>query len=168
MNAVFQFQRQSQSNRKNSRKQSSTWSKDETKQLIEAVETFECLWNFDVKDYKNKHNRDAAWLKVASSIVGRDKTDCTAKWNALRTNYRVGFENNQTFTFFYFECTFKCIHLQGTLAKLRQTKSGQEAIRNNVLTEPYQLMKFLYVPVNLEPKFRVSSAVSSFHRNRPI
>lgn len=49
------------------------------------------VWNPDVMDYKNKYKRDAAWLQVASSIDGRDEADCTAKWNALRTNYRVSF-----------------------------------------------------------------------------
>lgn len=81
----------SQANQRKSRKQSSPWSKSESKMLIEAVEIHECLWNPDVMDYKNKYKRDAAWLQVASSIDGRDEADCTAKWNALRTNYRVSF-----------------------------------------------------------------------------
>lgn len=41
------------------------------------------------------------------------------------------------------------------------TKSGQEAVANNTLADPYNAMKFLGRVLNLVPKLRVDSLVSS-------
>lgn len=74
--------------RKRNRKQVVSWSKEDAKRLLLAVEAEPVLWNHTAAVYKDRDKRDLAWSNIAA-ILGQPPDECTHKWNSLRVNYRV-------------------------------------------------------------------------------
>lgn len=72
------------------RNQMAPWSKEDTREFIKLIEAHECIWNVNNDSFKEKFSRAAAW-DIVSQTRGRQEMDCLAKWNSLRTNYRVSF-----------------------------------------------------------------------------
>lgn len=65
-----------------------TWSKNEAIKLIRTIERHEGLWNPECVEYRNNYRRNSTWHNVAETM-GRCDDACSAKWNSLRSNYRV-------------------------------------------------------------------------------
>lgn len=85
------------------RKQVAPWPNEDTRKLIELIEAHDCLWNVEKSSFKNKYSRSAAWDDI-SKEMSREVDDCLAKWNALRTNYRV---SKNTFKFLNSKCSVR-------------------------------------------------------------
>lgn len=64
--------------KRKARKQEEPWRKDECLELAMAVETFSCIWNHTLAEYKDRETRDLAWESIAADL-GRSKDDCKNK-----------------------------------------------------------------------------------------
>lgn len=74
------------------------WSLESMERLIENVKQFESLWNPKHPSYKDRETNPQAWEAVAIALQ-LPKQEVVVKWNAMRSNYRVG-------VFFFFDCCF--------------------------------------------------------------
>lgn len=69
------------------------WHSDSIKQLIEAVEEAECLWNVVDADYKNRIVKQTCWSNIAEQL-GLSNKDVVDKWNSLRNTYRTALKTS--------------------------------------------------------------------------
>ena len=65
------------------------WNNDLAEALIQAVRENEIIWNTSHSLYKNKTAKEAAWLRISSSIgLQGNPSYAKAKWRDLRDTYR--------------------------------------------------------------------------------
>jgi hypothetical protein len=58
----------------------------DVEQLIEAVRRFPCLWQVNLKSYKDQRARENAWKKIAEAL-GVSYDLCMKKWKSLRDRF---------------------------------------------------------------------------------
>lgn len=71
-----------------SRKVEKDWDDDDTKKLIESVEVLMHIWNPTNVFYKDNRKKEASFDEIGSTM-NRSGTDCKAKWDNLRVQYRM-------------------------------------------------------------------------------
>lgn len=76
------------SSKKRSRKQSESWPKELANELVQLVEGHEQLWNSFNVHYKNFKASRLLWNEIAKKL-GRSGDDCSNKWAAMRSNFKV-------------------------------------------------------------------------------
>lgn len=55
--------------------------------LIEAVQSFPCLWQGSSPSYKDLAARQNAWKEVANQVGGLSVEECTKRWKNLRDRF---------------------------------------------------------------------------------
>lgn len=63
----------------------STWTNESVHDLIGAVETYNCIWEYSSSEYKDRQKREAAWQDIADKFPNHGVEGCKAKWANVKT-----------------------------------------------------------------------------------
>lgn len=113
--------------KRTTKKVSAEWDDDAIGKLISYVETRQCLWNAQLKEYRNKNQRDAAWKEISEIFESKyPANELSAKWANLR------------------------IQFKSYAAKFNKTKSGQATGEHQIHWRFFKPMLFILSAENSE------------------
>ncbi|XP_050330008.1 uncharacterized protein LOC126759318 [Bactrocera neohumeralis] len=65
----------------------SSWTNESTTNLIQAIEMYNCIWEYSCPEYKDRAKRDKAWNDIVEKFPTQEVDGCKAKWANIKTAF---------------------------------------------------------------------------------
>ncbi|XP_039968331.1 uncharacterized protein LOC120780116 [Bactrocera tryoni] len=65
----------------------SSWTNESTTNLIQAIEMYNCIWEYSCPEYKDRAKRDKAWNNIAEKFPTQEVDGSKAKWANIKTAF---------------------------------------------------------------------------------